>query len=426
VLNGACLAFGDATPFVDGENCYKYDGTLDGLAAVMGRALRGPDLPPVSWTVTPSYWEAPRRPAPVKSAATKSRAPLVSVVITNDNLGHSLPETLASVGASTWPELEVILVDDASSDPLDRKMLQGMADEAEPGIQLIRSGVKRGLAGARNLGVGAARGEYVLPLGAGDSIAPDFLRRAVTALEACADYDGVVPTAGFFTADEQPASGRFTDYVTWLGDCPSYALVANWISGATSLLRRSLFDRFRYNENLTSYEDWDLYLRLVQAGHRFLVTNQVALFYRTPPVSMVDAIRRPQHFRLLASMLETLPGPLHPGVRISSMLAYAPEAMIDPRCAIHHFVAAGPEGGEKPLRYEIADWMNAALKRVPLLHPRLREALAQAVLTPEERQLAEEIPLRYELADQVNDAFKTLTVMYPALKRAAERFRPER
>jgi glycosyltransferase involved in cell wall biosynthesis len=176
--------------------------------------------------------------------------PRVTVLITNFNLGRYLPETLASVAASSYPEIDVVLVDDASTDPFDHGVLA--KPEAQDGawrpIRVVRNAVNRGLPASRNVGLRHATGEYVLPLDADDCISSNVLEPAMQALERHPEFDVVVPTAGYFQTDEALGQREFCDFACFLGDAPSAALVANRISCATSLMRRSLFEHFRRNE----------------------------------------------------------------------------------------------------------------------------------------------------------------------------------
>jgi glycosyltransferase involved in cell wall biosynthesis len=429
VLNGACLAFGEDSPFVDGANCYKYDGSLDGLAEAMRRALEGPELDAVTWTVARPYWET-RRPPTVVSA-TPARHPLVSVVITNQDRGRYLSEALHGLAATTYPELEVIIVDDASTAPFDVQVLgrvERSAAEAGSYLRVIRSPVRRGLAGARNLGLRAARGEYVLSLDSDGCVSPGFIERAVTALEARAEYSGVVPTTGCFQSGEELNVRQFSDFITFLGDCPSYALVANRVSSPSVLLRRSALASYTYNEGLLGYEDWELLLRMVHGGHRLLVTNQVHFFSRRRPEAPVTEAERRRHFQGIVRMLENLPEPLSPGVRLFTLLAHSRDAMVDPQGAVHPVVKVSPPAPvevppplDRPLRYDVVDFMNAALKRLPLVHPLLKHA-AGAAVPGDEAGAAEShqpAPLRYTVVDQVNGLLKRAPFLHHALRRTA-------
>jgi hypothetical protein len=371
VLNGACLAFGEGTPFVDGVNCHKYDGTVEGLAAALQRAQRQARLEPVTTQPDVPYWVG-RRDRPTRAWAQYPRG-RVSVVITNYNLAHHLPETLASVAGSSYQDVEVVVVDDASTNELDAVVMRKLEEEGasrDVPIRVVRNAVNRGLPGARNVGIRAASGEYVVPLDADDTISPTFLEIAVRALAACPEYDAVVPTAGYFASDEDVAERRFFDYAVFLGDAPSVGLVANRMSCATALLRRSVFDRFAYDEALDSFEDWDLYLRMVHAGCRFLVTNGVHFHYRSRPGSMIMGVTRQRHFALLARLAEKLsPGPQ--GMRVFPLVAAAATAELGRTGGAG---VPGPLGEQLPLRYRLADAVNSSLKRTPF-QPLLKQTV---------------------------------------------------
>ncbi len=386
ILNGKCAAFGDRTPFVDQINCFKFDGSVDGLTDTLERAWSS------SSPMTPIEYQSDRQPyyeldgTAEAPAAVPKPSGRVSVVITNYNLGEYLPETLQSVAASSYQDVEVIIVDDGSSAPLDARLLGELEAESkrDARLKLIRNPVNRGLAGARNIGVRAATGEYVLPLDADDRISATFIELGVRALKREPEFDVVVPTAAYFSRDEDLDAGRFIDYAVFLGNAVSFGLVANRFSCATSLMRRKLFDHYSYNEELTSYEDWDLYLRLAMAGHRFLVTNDIHFFYRRRPDSMIRQLTRTRHFDLLARIYESLPE-IHRGTRLASVLAPILE-LLDETGGLTHDEALAQlqdEVGQlrslvmgKPLRYKVVDALNQQVKRLPFLHRALKAPLS--------------------------------------------------
>jgi glycosyltransferase involved in cell wall biosynthesis len=414
VLNEACPAFAPGTPFIDGENCYTFDGTVEGLAAALERAWREPQPRTVEWKADVPCWE--REPSsPGVTPAAGGRKPRVSVIITNYNLGRYLPETLASLAASSYPELEVVLVDDASTEPFDHEVLKRIEEQGATGpcpVRLVRNPVNRGLPASRNIGLRAASGDYILPLDADDCISPTFIELAVNALERHREFDVVVPSTGYFLSDEALEKRQFCDYALFIGDVPSLGLVANRISCATSLMRRSLFERFRYNERLTSYEDWDLYLRLVQAGHRFLVTNQLHFHYRRRQGSMISGVNPKRHFELVRQLHLGLPRPLPPTAHLHAFLTLVQPLMEEQPTAAPPPPPPNvepPAPQEIPLRYDIADALNGAIKRVPALHTLLKQA-ARGLGEEQDR------PQRYALFDLLNTSLKRLPGVHPTLQ----------
>ncbi len=370
VLNGACVAFGASSPFVAGTHCIQYDGTARGLVGAIERATQT-ELQPVPWRSAPLYAHRQTAQAPAVVVA-RDALPRVSVVITNFNLGKHLPETLASVRASDHPDVEVLIVDDASTEPADRELLR-QVEQAAPGVRVIRNSGNLGLSASRNVGIEAATGQYVLPLDADDCLSPTFLSLAVRALERHAAFDVVVPSTAYFRSDEARRALSLTDFALFLGNVPTYGQVANRFSCATSLIRRSVFETFRYDETLPSFEDWDLYLRLANAGRRFLVTNDIHFFYRQRPDSMIKGISRERHQALIAELHKRLPPPARPGLRHSWAMVAPTQALLQELERETTQVRRELETKrELPLRHAVADSVNHALKQVPGVAPLLR------------------------------------------------------
>ena len=108
--------------------------------------------------------------------------PEVSVVVPVYNKAPYLAACLESVLAQTLPSLELICVDDGSTDG-SREILDRFA-ERDPRVKVICHDRNRGAAAARNLGLDAANGEFVQFTDADDLLDPDALRLLITAARA--------------------------------------------------------------------------------------------------------------------------------------------------------------------------------------------------------------------------------------------------
>ena len=94
--------------------------------------------------------------------------PSVSIVIPCYNDGKYLREAVSSALSQTYPHIEVIVVDDYSTDPHTQNILSQLVQE---GIKVIKTqSGKKGLPAARNTGIAQASGVYILPLDADDKI----------------------------------------------------------------------------------------------------------------------------------------------------------------------------------------------------------------------------------------------------------------
>jgi GT2 family glycosyltransferase len=105
---------------------------------------------------------------------------LVSVVVPTYNRADALPATVESVLAQTHEELEVLVVDDASTDDTPAVM----ADYDDPRLEYLRLPENRGGSAARNRGIEAADGEYVAFLDSDDRWRPTKLERQLSLLRS--------------------------------------------------------------------------------------------------------------------------------------------------------------------------------------------------------------------------------------------------
>jgi hypothetical protein len=218
-----------------------------------------------------AHADGPAVPAPRKPVDD-----LVSVVIPVYDQGAYLSAAVESARHCGYPHVEVVVVDDGSTDPATLRVLDEIA--GLPGVHLVRQ-ANRGLPAARNAGIAAAAGGTVVPLDADDLLAADFLGPAVAALSAYPDLGcvgGYVRNFGLLDVVAVP-----------LGYVPDLSLVVNTFPRATAAFRRDAVRAVGgYDESLPGYEDWDLYLRLHKAGYGIEVAPVVAQLYRRHAESM--------------------------------------------------------------------------------------------------------------------------------------------
>src|ERR1039457_1773675 len=104
----------------------------------------------------------------------------VSIVIPCFNHGEFLPEAVASVTQIARDDVELIVVDDGSTDERTGREMEKLVAQ---GIKVVRQGNK-GLAAARNTGVLASQGEYIFPLDADDRLRPGWIDRGIRILDS--------------------------------------------------------------------------------------------------------------------------------------------------------------------------------------------------------------------------------------------------
>ncbi|HEX7035804.1 MAG TPA: glycosyltransferase [Pseudomonadales bacterium] len=219
--------------------------------------------------------------------------PLVSVVVPVFNGARSLARAVCSLTRQTLSQLEVLIVDDGSTDDSVRVAMELAA--RDPRIRLLRHRCNRGQSAARNLALEQARGRWIAPVDADDEIDRERLRILVESGETCgADLiaDGV-----HFAGPRQP--GTPARLVTDANREPRLLTVEVLIesdiplNGRCSygylkpLIRRSFLERWRlrYDEELRFEEDLNLYVRALLHGGRFLLHPQSLYRYNQTPVS---------------------------------------------------------------------------------------------------------------------------------------------
>jgi len=119
--------------------------------------------------------------------------PLVSIITINFNHSEVTSQLLYSLRKVTYPELEIIVVDNNSPDD-DPDVLK----QSFPEIELIRSPENLGFAGGNNLGIRKARGKFILLLNNDTEVDPGFLEPLVAKLESDSNIGAVSPKIRFF------------------------------------------------------------------------------------------------------------------------------------------------------------------------------------------------------------------------------------
>jgi glycosyltransferase involved in cell wall biosynthesis len=188
--------------------------------------------------------------------------PLVSIIIPCYNQGRFLTEAVESALGQSYPHVEVIVVNDGSTDETAE-----VAGRLAGRIQYLEQ-ENRGVCVARNAGLLASRGEWLLFLDADDFLAPGTLQRIMEASAREPDVDVFLGQWHYANEKGEIVDGdRPHPYVD---DAFHSLLEGNWAPVFAYFLRRSCFARAGiWPAGLTHMEEWDLWLRIAAAGCRF-------------------------------------------------------------------------------------------------------------------------------------------------------------
>ncbi len=218
----------------------------------------------------------PTRRVDDSGTSGKSRSDtLVSIIIPCYNPTHFLLESLDSALTQTYEPIEIVMVNDGSDIPEACELLKSLAPRVTHYIDQANAGP----ASARNAGLRAAHGMYILPLDADDRLAPTFVAECLAALQAN-------PEAAFAYTDYRVFGD--TAYVERSGDYNLYNLLDRNTIPYASLIRRADWELAGgYDESLrVNYEDWDFWLRLGERGRFGCHLPRVLFEYRKSGPSM--------------------------------------------------------------------------------------------------------------------------------------------
>jgi len=207
--------------------------------------------------------------------------PKVSVVVPCYNLGRYLDEAVGSVLAQTFTDCEILVVNDGSTDPDTNRLLAGYRRDR---TRVIES-ENRGLSGARNRGIREARGAYVCALDADDLLEPEMLEKSVRALDA-------QPDVSFVSHWLRAFGDEAWDWTPERCDFPAL-LDSNTVNGAALVRREALLEVGLFDESMRDgCEDWDLWITMVERGHRGVILPEFLFRYRRRSDSMSRVMSR--------------------------------------------------------------------------------------------------------------------------------------
>ncbi len=182
--------------------------------------------------------------------------PLISIVVPVYNHAEALKHALDSITAQTYKNREIIVVDDGSDVPIEH------SDEYH-----LLTQKNSGAPAARNKGLQAAKGEYVIFWDADVIAKPSFLQKLFSALQQHPEASYAYSNMSFGT-HKMPAQEFSPD-----------ALKKNNYIHSTSLIRRS--KAVLWDETLKRFQDWDLWLTMLKQGKKGVWVDEY-LFTVTP------------------------------------------------------------------------------------------------------------------------------------------------
>ncbi|MEZ0486720.1 glycosyltransferase [Fibrella aquatica] len=221
--------------------------------------------------------------------------PWVSVICTCFNQAGYVLRCLQSVAEQTYPNIELIVIDNASTDESVEQIT--FFCKQFPDTRFIQNKTNRGLCKAFNQGLAVAVGEYVIDLAADDFMLPHRINRQIEQFLSLPTYYGVVFSNAAYIDDADQfirhhhsvrADGRTTENVP-TGDIFREVLTRYFINTPTMMMRRSMLTALGGYDETLAYEDFDFWVRSART-YRYAYIDEVLTHKRLLPNSLGQQI----------------------------------------------------------------------------------------------------------------------------------------
>ena len=201
--------------------------------------------------------------------------PLVSVIVPCYNSGKTLSRTIDSVIRQTWKNIEILIINDGSTDRSTIELLGYLS--TKPKI-IVHSQSNKGLASARNSGIRISKGEFILPLDSDDWLDDDAIKLMLDAYNQN-NRNSIIFSNIKLEGEKIGVKETYCN--------PFEQMFSNQLPYCM-LFPKGVFDEISgYDESLLfGLEDWDLNLRLLISGYKFTKNNNVQFHYTTAPSGM--------------------------------------------------------------------------------------------------------------------------------------------
>ncbi|MBY0338686.1 MAG: glycosyltransferase, partial [Acetobacteraceae bacterium] len=258
-------------------------------------------------------------------AETRAEPPLVSVCIGTHNRAEPLARAVASIEAQSWPRIELIVADDASTAPEARAFLDALEPRlARRGGRLLRNATNLYNGGNRNRAVAEARGEFVLLMDDDNAAFPEEVESFVTAaLHSGADV--LTCQQQVFAGPGAPPEARMRRPVgfTPIGPNIPQGVFENCLGDANMFVRRDAYLGIGGTDTARAgFEDWEFLLRAALRGLKVECLPVILFRYRVWDSGQIlgfdhDALVR-SHRRVLETALREVPEALRPALRLAA------------------------------------------------------------------------------------------------------------
>ena len=218
--------------------------------------------------------------------------PLVSILIPAYNAQEWIADTIRSAQAQTWPNKEIIIVDDGSKD----QTLSVARQFASKSVNVVTQ-VNQGAAAARNKAFALCQGDHIQWLDADDLLSPDKISKQMDAADR---YPGkrTLFSSGWAYFSYRPAKARFVPTLLWQDLSPLEWLLRKWennlhMQTATWLTSRELTEAAgMWDSRMLVDDDGEYFFRAIMRSEGIRFVTDAKVFYRMTGSSSLSHIGR--------------------------------------------------------------------------------------------------------------------------------------
>ncbi len=221
---------------------------------------------------------------------------MISVIIPTYNRGNLIERAIKSVCNQTYPAIEIIVVDDASTDNT-KSIVEGLR---VPNLRYFRLNENSGACHARNVGIDNSNGEYISFLDSDDEWLPDKLNDQYLFLQ---NNQASVVCCNYWISNgkkkKKRISSRGKNVLKY-----EELLNSNIVTTGSLLLKKSVFDTVgKFDEYMPRYQDWELVLRIAKCYDIF-ISNNPLLILHVQADSITNSTSKEKKFYALSRMVE--------------------------------------------------------------------------------------------------------------------------
>jgi glycosyltransferase involved in cell wall biosynthesis len=205
------------------------------------------------------------------------KQPEISVILPAWNCERYISKAIQSLLDQTFPDFELIIINDGSTDRTE-SVIKSFDD---PRIVYVKNEQNSGLIFTLNKAIGLAKGNYIARMDADDICLPERLELQKAFFDQYPETGVVAGVVRFINESEEPAGDWLLDQKTFTPEAIRRSMIKeNCIAHPSIMVKAGILKQYKYKACQENIEDYDCWLRMLNAGIRFRKVTVPVLLYR--------------------------------------------------------------------------------------------------------------------------------------------------